>query len=105
MKKSEVAEATAETLARYGWVKGEWGGVDQGFCLLGAAFEACIDTYTEDREWEWSLLPGLPFYFAASGIGDVRNAIALVNDVHLESEEEAIEVCMKAAKFWRDKGE
>lgn len=107
MKNSEIAEATAEVLERYGWVSGHWGNRDEGFCLLGAGFEAwCQTGNLVVEEWEWSLLPGLPAVtFSVANVLAVRNAVVFVNDGLLDSKEKAIEVCMKAAKHWRDRGE
>lgn len=81
--------AMRDLLKKYGWVRGEYGSCERGFCLLGAYSKACLNHdiaehhFTEPEGAKWAA----PLEVALG-----KADISFYNDYKAKSAEEVIQL-------------
>lgn len=99
MKNSEILEGAVEVIETHGWTQGTAGNVNEGFCLSGAM----VHGIRSKGESAARLIP-------TALLGPImppryRHSISLYNDGYLKNRQEAVDILMTGAKYWRDRGE
>lgn len=97
MKNSELLEGAAEVIDQYGWTRGKLGNTIEGFCLSGAMMH-----FAHSKGWSISFSP-------AHALGPVLPvkylfSVARFNDDVLVDGRAAVDILIKGAKYWRDRG-
>lgn len=108
--RSEVLEQAAEIIEEYGWHKGSMGDERVGYCLLGATDRASFELITGSDHVMDYLLDNPLYAVVHARLESTlwftdRESIIGLNDRVLENKDDAIQVLMDGAKYWRDKGE
>ena len=94
---AEVYREAASLIRKYGWVQGEYGGTEEGFCINGALYEAARLLGNPPliyRRVRLRLLPLLPGAFRISNWQDdphrtVEDVLTLLEQAATEAEKEA----------------
>lgn len=116
MKNSEICEKAIEILEERGWVQGSILTGTGSTCLVGAGVMAQAGDITRNRYtnmWPYELNhktaqiidTAVEFDVPYQEGGLPEYKIFYLNDHVIETQEEAIDVLMTAAKYWRDRGE
>lgn len=88
MTPQEILSAAADLIEEHGWVQGEYGDEEYGFCVMGAVYAATAEHATDrDRGNAVNRLAGSLGY----------NAVVYWNDSIAKSKEEVITALRKAA--------
>lgn len=89
MTPQEILSAAADLIEEHGWVQGEYGDEEYGFCAMGAVYVAASYSATDrDR--------GNAVNRLAASVG--YNAVVYWNDSIAQSKEEVITALRKAAR-------
>lgn len=122
MKNSEIAEKTRKILEEHGWGKRRYYEPDTDkYCLTGAAYRALtgrpVDSGLSDSGTAWDeiqslrhcasiLAPGVPPSIAYEiKFSSTKSRVEFYNDKVALDIGDILDVCDRAAKYWRDKGE